>query len=454
MGTGLRRSVRGFKVTDIWDRAHSALERSKPVSTRGVVTDLRGLIIESNGPAVGIGTTCSIVQGDMRTCAQVVGFRKDRLLLMPLGELHGVAPGATILAHGNSTSVIADYGLLGRVIDPLGDPLDGRPPVTIGEEISIFAQPPSPLGRDRISEVYDSGIKALNGFLTLGRGQRVAVMSGSGVGKSTFLGMFARHARSSVNVIALVGERGREVREFIERDLGPQGMERSVVVVATSDTSALLRVRAAFTATAIAEYFRDRGEQVTLLLDSITRFCMAQREIGLAIGEPPSTSGYTPSVFAMLPKLVERAGTKRDAGSITGIYTVLVEGDDMNEPIADAVRGLLDGHIVLTRNLAGRGHYPAVDILQSVSRVMPDIVGDEDLARASRGRQVLADYAEAEDLITIGAYKAGQNPRVDYAVEHIEALRTFLRQRPEEKFSLGESRELLSKIFAEKTIAH
>jgi len=278
-------------------------------------------------------------------------------------------------------------------------------------------------------------------------------MAGSGVGKSTFLGMIAKHARSSVNVIALVGERGREVREFIERDLGPEGLARSVVVVSTSDTSALLRIRAAFVATAIAEYFRDRGETVTLMLDSVTRFCMALREVGLAVGEPPSSNGYTPSVFATLPKLLERAGTTVNEGSITGLYTVLVEGDDMNEPIADAVRGILDGHIVLTRQLASRGHYPAIDVLQSVSRVMPEIVTPEQIELAVRTRQVIADYREAEDLITIGAYKAGQNPKVDYAVNHIEAVNNFLKQRPTEKFTAEETRQILSEIFSAKVTA-
>ncbi len=430
-----------------WCNANSILERSKPVASRGMVTEVRGLIIEGNGPAVGLGTMCSILQGDHEIAAQVVGFRKDRLLLMPYGELHGIAPGATIVAHGDNATVLVGSELLGRVFTPLGDPLDDLPRISTGIEVPLYCNPPSPLSRDRIGERYDSGIKAVNGFLTIGRGQRIAIMAGSGVGKSTFLGMIARHAKSSVNVIALVGERGREVRDFIERDLGEEGMKRSVLIVATSDTSALTRVRSAFVATAIAEYFRDQGEEVTLLLDSITRFCMAQREIGLAVGEPPSTSGYTPSVFAMLPKLMERAGTKRGAGSITGWYTVLVEGDDMNEPIADSVRGLLDGHIVLSRDLAGRGHYPAIDILQSVSRIMPDVVEKDQLHLATAGRRVLADYKEAEDLITIGAYKPGQNPKVDHAVTHIDRLREYLVQTPEEKFTFEESTKLLEGVF-------
>jgi len=397
---------------------------------------MTGLIIEGNGPAVGVGSTCSIVQGDKSMNAQVVGFRKDRILLMPFGEAHGIAPGATIISHGQGQRFLASKSLLGRVIDPFGRPLDGGPPVTEGEEVPLFRSPPSPLERQRIQAPFDLGIRVMNSFLTVGLGQRIAVMAGSGVGKSTFLGMVAKHAANSVNIIALVGERGREVREFIERDLGPEGLARSVVIVATSDSSALLRIRAAFVATAIAEYFRDHGQHVSLLLDSVTRFCMAQREIGLAVGEPPSSAGYTPSVFAILPKLLERAGTCNGAGSITGFYTVLVEGDDMNEPIADAVRGILDGHIVLSRKLGSRGHYPAVDVLQSVSRVMSDIVPERKRRLALVARRVLADYAEAEDLITIGAYKEGQNPKVDFAVKHYGALEKFLTQVPEEKMSM------------------
>jgi flagellum-specific ATP synthase len=436
---------------ELWNKANFALDRVQPVAAKGSVVEIRGLIIEGSGPAVGVGTTCSILQGDSRTSAQVVGFRKDRVLLMPFGELHGIAPGAEIIAEGSRASLLVSKQLLGRVIDPLGVPLDGLPAISLGEEVPLYQQPPSPLSRERILDQYDVGIKAVNSILAIGRGQRVAIMAGSGVGKSTFLGMLARHARGSVNVIALVGERGREVRDFIERDLGPEGLARSVLVVATSDTSALLRVRAAFVATAIAEYFRDQGEEVTLLLDSITRFCMSQREIGLAVGEPPSTSGYTPSVFAALPKLLERAGTKTGAGAITGFYTVLVEGDDMSEPVADTVRGLLDGHIILSRQLASKGHYPAIDILNSVSRVMPDIVDEEGQRYAQVARKVVADYSEVEDLITIGAYKSGQNPRVDYAVEHIDAVREFLTQTPAEKFSVAESRTKLQDIFTEGT---
>ncbi|MDD2943336.1 MAG: FliI/YscN family ATPase [bacterium] len=433
---------------DIWNRAESVVKNTNLVASRGEVVELRGLIIEGNGPAAGVGTTCSIIQGETRVPAQVVGFRKDRILLMPYGELYGIAPGAGILAQTHSSTMLVNEELLGRVLDPFLQPLDGLSPVRNGTEVPLYASPPGPMQRERIADDWDTGIKAVNSMLTVGKGQRVAIMAGSGVGKSTFLGMIAKHSRSTVNVIALVGERGREVREFIERDLGPEGMARSVVIVATSDSSPLLRIRAAFAATAIAEYFRDRGEDVALMVDSITRFCMAQREIGLAVGEPPSAAGYTPSVFALLPKLLERAGTKIGAGSITGFYTVLVEGDDMNEPIADAVRGILDGHIVLSRKLAGRGHYPAIDILQSVSRVMSEVSPSERLSRSYLARKVLADYAEAEDLVSIGAYQQGTNPRIDFAISHIEKLREYLRQSPEEFYAMADCDQQMGEIFS------
>lgn len=435
-----------------WSRARTVVQNSHPVALRGCVTDLTGLIIEGNGPAVGIGTNCTIKQGDYSIQAQVVGFRRDRILLMPLGDTTGIAPGASIISQGIGAEVLVSPELLGRVISPLGESLDDLPPITDGELVPLFREPTSPLKRNRISQPVDVGIKVVNSLLTIGQGQRISIMAGSGVGKSTFLGMIARYGRSSVNVIALVGERGREVREFIERDLGPEGMARSVVVVGTSDKSPLLRIRTAFMATAIAEYFRDRGEQVTLMLDSITRFCMAQREIGLAVGEPPSTSGYTPSVFALLPKLLERAGTKDGAGSITGFYTVLVEGDDMNEPVTDAVRGIVDGHIVLSRKLAGRGHYPAVDVLQSISRVMPDIVTKEKMSFSNLARTVLADYSDAEDLITIGAYKQGQNAKVDFAVKRIDKLRGFLQQTPEQGVTLEHSDKELIDALSEQEL--
>lgn len=430
-----------------WKQAAVLAETSPIIARSGRVTELTGLIIEGDGPSVAVGTRCTIVQDGDSIEAQVVGFKKDRILLMPFEELHGVAPGAEILSYGDTYELLVGEDYLGRVIDPMGQPLDGFDRPVGLEPAKVFNKPVSPMERTRISEVYDVGIKAVNSMLTVGTGQRVGIMAGSGVGKSTFLGMIAKHSESDINVIALVGERGREVREFIERDLGEEGLKRSVVVCATSDSSPLLRIRAAFTATAIAEHFRDRGHNVNLLVDSITRFCMAQREIGLAIGEPPSTAGYTPSVFALLPKLLERAGTKKGAGAITAFYTVLVEGDDMNEPVADAVRGILDGHIVLSRKLAGRGHYPAIDILQSVSRVMSDVVDESQERLAEVARTVLADYAEAEDLITVGAYQPGANPNVDFAVEHIEILRSFLKQRPEERVSFEEGLQTLREVF-------
>ena len=432
---------------DVWGKANLALQQSATVLHQGLVTDVIGLIIEGNGPSVGIGTTCEIKVSDRIVPAQVVGFRKDKVLLMPLGDISGIAPGASIVSRGRGDSFPVSKSLLGRILDPMGNPLDGGKPPFPEALVPLLQTPPPALSRRRVCEALDVGIKAVNGILTVGKGQRIAVMAGSGVGKSTFLGMIAKHALSEVNVIALVGERGREVREFIERDLGPEGLKKSVLVVATSDSSALMRLRCAMAATSIAEYFRDQGSAVTLMVDSITRFCMAQREVGLAIGEPPTTAGYTPSVFAMLPKLLERAGTCEGPGSITGFYTVLVEGDDMNEPIADAVRGIVDGHFVLSRSLASKGHYPAIEINQSLSRVMSDIVGEEHKDAARRLREVLARYAEIEDLITIGAYKGGQNPQVDFAVSRIEHVRNFLKQKPEDSVDWSNSiSELLQAV--------
>jgi flagellum-specific ATP synthase len=432
----------------IFERANAALQLGSTFELRGSVVDVTGLVIEGTGPLVPIGTTVSVVSGIEEIEAQVVGFKGDRVLLMPYGEMQGVAPGATILARGVTSDVLVSEKMLGRVINGLGQAIDGHDLPVSGKLVPLYAKPPNPVTRTRIKDCFDLGVKSLNSFLTVGAGQRVGIMAGSGVGKSTLLGMIAKHSTSDINVIGLVGERGREVREFIERDLGEEGLRRSVVVVATGNESALLRIRAAFLATTIAEYFRDQGKKVVLMIDSVTRLAMAQREVGLAIGEPPSTRGYTPSVFSILPKLLERAGTSDGEGAITGLYTVLVEGDDMNEPIADATRGILDGHIVLSRRLAGRGHFPAVEILQSVSRVMPDIVPKELLKYAADARDILATYQEAEDLITIGAYKPGQNLRVDRAVQKIDALTQFLRQGSDEKVSLQDSWSGLAQILA------
>lgn len=425
------------------DQATDLLQQINPIESTGVVTDITGLVIEASGPAVGLGTTCQVIQGEQKINAQVVGFKKDKVLLMPYGSVNGLAPGALIKAAGRTDYIPAGYEYLGRVISPLGEPLDNKPLPVSKTLVPLFRESPPPLDRKRITEPFDVGVKVVNSLLRVGRGQRMAIMAGSGVGKSTFLGMIAKHAKETINVIALVGERGREVREFIEKDLGEEGLKRSVVVVATSDSSALMRIRAAFYATAIAEYFRDQGENVSLMVDSITRLCMSQREVGLAVGEPPSTSGYTPSVFAMLPKLLERSGNCGGEGSITAFYTVLVEGDDMNEPIADAVRGILDGHIILSRKLAGKGHYPAVDVLQSVSRLIDEVSSKEELELSRIARRVLADYAEVEDLITIGAYREGQNAKIDYAVRQIEGVRGFLVQYPEEKFIIEDCDVLL-----------
>lgn len=433
-------------MSSLFERASAATALASRYELRGEVIDVTGLVVEGTGPFVSIGSQVTIHAGRQRLAAQVVGFKRDRILLMPFSEPHGISPGSVITADGMESDIVVGDHLLGRVIDAQGNPMDGRPLMTRGDLTPLYRDPPNPVTRTRISECFDLGVRAMNSILTVGTGQRMGIMAGSGVGKSTLMGMIAKHSQSEINVIGLVGERGREVREFIERDLGPEGLARSVVVVATGNESALLRIRAAFMATAIAEYFRDREKQVVLMIDSITRLAMAQREIGLAIGEPPSTRGYTPSVFAMLPKLLERAGTSAGRGSITALYSVLVEGDDMNEPIADATRGILDGHIVLSRRLAGKGHFPAIEVLESTSRVMSDIVPRQVLDLAAEARDLLATYREAEDLITIGAYKPGQNPKVDRAVSVIEHLNQFLKQRSDTKATITESWQTLANI--------
>lgn len=435
-------------VLPLFESAHAAVQLASTFELTGSVHDVTGLVIEGNGPFVPLGSHVTVDSGVDHIPAQVVGFRRDKVLIMPFSDPQGIAPGATITARGAHSQVLVSESLLGRVIDGLGHPIDQRPLPVTGSLVPLYRDPPSPVTRERIKEPFDLGVRALNGMITVGVGQRIGIMAGSGVGKSTLLGMVARHSSSDVNVIALVGERGREVREFIERDLGPEGLARSVVIVATGNDSALLRMRAAFLATAIAEYFRDRNKRVVLMLDSLTRLAMAQREIGLAIGEPPSTRGYTPSVFAMLPRLLERAGTSTGIGTITGIYTVLVEGDDMNEPIADATRGILDGHVVLSRQLAGKGHFPAIEVLDSISRVMPDIVPSEVLALTQQVRDLLATYREAEDLILIGAYKSGQNAKVDRAVQLIDRLNQFLKQSATQKVTIEESWKELKELMA------
>lgn len=421
---------------------------SDPIKYHGKIEQIIGLTIEALGPRGNVGELCFIDAPDGRIKAEIVGFRGERTILMPLGEMKKVGPGCEVVAAGDVFKIGAGPGLRGRVLDGLGQPLDGMPPIPVKEWLPVTTAARNPLERKRIKEVLPLGIKAIDGLLTCGKGQRLGIFAGSGVGKSVLLGMIARNTAADVNVIALIGERGREVREFIEKELGEEGLKRSVVVAATSDQPSLVRLKGALVATAIAEYFRDQGADVLLMMDSVTRYAMSQREVGLAIGEPPATRGYTPSVFALLPKLLERAGTSQD-GTITGLYTVLVDGDDMNEPIADAVRGTLDGHIVLSRDLASQNHYPAIDILNSVSRVMIDIISPEHLARAAHLRRLLATYREAQDMIEIGAYKKGTNPRIDEAIEIREDCLAFLRQGIGEKLSFQDTQEQLAGIFPE-----
>lgn len=393
----------------------------------GQVIGAAGLMIESSGPRVKMNELCYLRGDGLEVPAEVVGFRDGKILLMPLAETDGLRPGWAVHSTGGPLQAPTGNGLLGRVIDGLGRPLDGKGPLHARSYRPVTGLPPAPLSRQRITKPLDLGVRALDALLTVGQGQRIGIFAGSGVGKSTLLGMIARSTAADCNVIALVGERGREVREFIEGDLGPEGLERSVVVVATSEQPALVRIRAALMATAIAEDFRDAGADTVLMMDSVTRMAQAQREVGLSVGEPPATRGYTPSVFTMLPRVLERSGTG-EQGSITGIYTVLVDGDDMNEPVADAVRGILDGHVVLSRKLAHAGQFPAIDVLQSVSRVMTEVTTPGHQAAARKLRSLLAAYRETEDLINIGAYQAGSNPVVDEAINKIGAIKGFLGQ--------------------------
>jgi flagellum-specific ATP synthase len=410
---------------------------------------LIGLVIESEGPLAAVGEVCRIesARHDDATLAEVVGFRDHHVLLMPLGEVHGIHPGSEVIALGRPLAVPVGDGLRGRILDGLGNPLDTLGPVVASRYAGLRLPPPHPLRRQRITRLFETRIKAIDTFVPCGRGQRLGIFAGSGVGKSTLLGMLASQAESDVNVVALIGERGREVREFLEEDLGEAGRRRSVVVVATSNEPALARLKGAFTAMAIAEYFRDRGQNVLLMMDSVTRLAMAQREIGLAVGEPPATRGYTPSVFSLMPPLLERAGTGEE-GSITGLFTVLVEADDMNDPIADAVRSILDGHIVLTRELATQNHYPAIDVLQSVSRLTRDLTTPEQQRLAAAAREAMAVYQKNQDLINIGAYPAGSNATIDRAIRLREPLDQFLRQPVEEGVPAAESWRRLAGILA------
>ncbi|MCQ2494968.1 MAG: flagellar protein export ATPase FliI [Lachnospiraceae bacterium] len=428
---------------------YAALADKNYVKELGQVKKVIGLTMESFGPDVVLEDVCKIVSKDhtVETRAEVIGFRDDYVILMPYEEIGGIGVGSTVENLGIKFSVRVGEDLLGMALNGLGEPMDGSEYYGSGR-YPADAAPPDPLKRAMIDEPLTLGVKAVDGLLTIGKGQRIGIFAGSGVGKSTLLGMFARNTRADVNVIALIGERGREVREFIERDLGEEGMKRSVVVIATSDKPALARKKAAMTATAISEYFRDKGKDVLLMMDSLTRFSMAQREIGLAAGEPPVSRGYPPSVYSEMPKLLERAG-KSDVGSITGLYTVLVDGDDFNEPITDTARGILDGHIVLSRKIAAKGHYPAIDILSSISRVMSAIASKEHKGLATNLKKVLATYTDSEDLINIGAYKAGANKNIDYAIEKIDAVNEFLTQGTDEKFTFDQTLEALKAIFAD-----
>lgn len=425
------------------------LASAQLVNRQGRVTRVAGLSIEAEGLRLSIGDLCQIApeDGNSPLVAEVVGFSHGRLQLAPFGEVRGVRPGSAVTAAERLLAVPAGPELLGRVLNGLGCPIDDRGPLTGTSRVLLGAAPPHPLRRAPITVPLETGVRAIDGLLTCGRGQRLGIFAGSGVGKSTLLGMIGRYARSDVNVVALIGERGREVQEFIERDLGPDGLARSVLVVATSDQPAPLRLKAAWVATAIAEQFREQGCNVTFMMDSVTRFAMAQREVGLTAGEPPAMRGYPPSVFALLPQLLERTGTS-DRGTITGFYTVLVEGDDTNEPIADTVRGILDGHIVLTRELAAQNHFPAIDVLASISRLMRHITPPEHQQDAAAVRDVLATYHAARDLVSIGAYVAGSNPQIDRALELLPAVVGFLRQPADEFTAFGQTAAALAGLAA------
>lgn len=427
-------------------KTEEVLHEIKPFKIYGKVIKALGLIVEAKGLNASIGDICEIISHEHSIEAEVVGFRDNVTLLSPLGEIYGIKPGDKIFLKGKQSYIKIDESILGRIIDGIGNPIDS-PLALTGTPYPIYREAINPLEREIIKKPLDLGIRAINALLTCGKGQKIGIMAGSGVGKSVLLGMIARYTSADVNVIALIGERGREVREFIERDLGKEGLKKSVVVVSTSDTPALARIRGAFIATAIAEYFREKGKDVLLLMDSLTRFAMAQREIGLAAGEPPTMKGYPPSVFKLMPKLLERVGAVKSGGSITGIYTVLVEGDDLTDPVTDAARSILDGHIVLSRDLANRNHYPAIDVLKSISRLMKEIVEEKHVQIAGKLLDILATYEKYEDIINIGAYKEGTNPQLDYAIKMIDKINDFLKQDINTKASFQESIEELYKIF-------
>ena len=423
------------------------IEKTNFVKKTGKVNRIIGLILEGDGPAVSVGSICMIHPNNRPSIqAQVVGFREKNILLMPLGDIIGIEPGSEIESMEEYPTYRVGNGLIGRVIDGNGLPIDGKGPIHATEEYPLMGNPTNPLERQRLNQPLDVGIRAINGLLSFSKGQRVGILAGTGVGKSVLMGMIARNTNADINVIALIGERGREVREFIEENLGEEGLKRSIVIAAASDEPPLVRLRGAFIATTIAEYFRDQGQDVMLMMDSVTRFALAQREIGLSVGEPPTTRGFTPSVFSMLPKLLERAGTSSGKGSITGLYTVLVEGDDISEPISDAVRAILDGHIVLSRELASHNHYPAIDILNSVSRLMIDVATKEHQEFSMRFKDFMATYKTAEDLINIGAYTKGSNPKIDMAIQKYDLMVQYLRQGINENFDWRHSLDELKRI--------
>ncbi len=424
----------------MFEKYETIVEDLDPIKYTGVVKKVQGLMIESTGPQVVIGELCHILvpKGDGVVSAEVVGFNGQNVQLMPFGEMEGIEPGCTVVAMGESLHIQVSDKLLGRVLDSMGRPMDGKGSLGSVDFFPVHNPPPDVLTRRKITERMVTGVRAIDAMTPIGKGQRIGIFSGSGVGKSTLLGMIARNTQADINVIALIGERGREVREFIESDLGPEGLARSVIIVSSSNTPPLSRVKGAYVATAVAEYFRDRGKDVMLLFDSVTRFARAQREIGLAVGEPPATRGFTPSVFSILPKLLERCGTS-DKGTITGFYTILVDGDDMDEPVSDNVRGILDGHIILSRKLAESYHYPAIDVLGSLSRLGTKITSVEEQRAIGKIRKLLAVYTDAEDLINVGAYAEGSSADIDEAIEKIDSIRLFLQQEVQEKSSIQET---------------
>ncbi len=416
------------------------------ISSEGRISQIIGMVIEATGIEGSLGDLCSIRTKDNRILqTEIVGFRGDKILMMPFGEIMGVSPGSPVSVNSQPMKIPVGLSLMGRILDGMGNPIDGKGPIVESTFQPVYNNPPNPLERQRIKEVMATGIRSIDGFLTLGKGQRVGIFSGSGVGKSVLLGMISRFTRAEVNVIALIGERGREVREFIERDLGPEGLKRSVVVVATSDQSAMERIKGSLISTAIAEYFRNQGKDVMFMMDSLTRVAMAQREIGLAVGEPPTTKGFTPSVFSFLPRLLERTGAGK-VGSITGLYSVLVEGDDMDDPISDTVRSILDGHFILSRKLSTKGHFPAVDVLESVSRLFPDICDESHLYSSRKILELLSEYKEAEDMISIGAYSSGSNSKVDLAIKLKSEIDLLLRQGIDEPSDFESTLKTLSNI--------